>query len=122
MRVSELRIGNWVWYDETVFTYGISKSQFQVDGDTINSMLVNSDYADMINPIELTEEWLEAFGFRKINHIHDGTIWVHSEFKITWYPGGLTSVRGAFSWKRIEYVHQLQNLYFALTGEELQKK
>ena len=68
------------------------------------------------NPIPLTEEWLLKFGFKKISEIGD-------------YSNGNMTVILAISnkiytlkRKRINHVHQLQNLYFALTGEELTLK
>ncbi len=77
-------------------------------------------------PIPLTEEWLERFGCKKQTSSAKGI----GEFD--WYelPNGmdLVWVLSSKSWVRIEtvesvtikHVHQLQNLYFALTGEELQ--
>lgn len=60
----------------------------------------------------LTEEWLEKFGLSpdwtwKINEPVRGTIFQDGK---------------AYGWNHnipLQYVHQLQNLYFALTGEEL---
>lgn len=74
-----------------------------------------------VKPIPLTEEWLLKFGFK--NHLD--TIWIHWSkesglFQIsTRLPQGsyglwINGTMGCF-----EYVHQLQNLFFALTGEEL---
>jgi hypothetical protein len=77
-------------------------------------------------PIPLTEEWLTKFGFTEA--MFDYTIHT-GEF----YNGsiGLLSIAGntgkfqlQYEMKctqtTIKYVHQLQNLYFALTGVELQ--
>jgi hypothetical protein len=77
-------------------------------------------------PIPLTEEWLLKFGFEKRTTVlhsvqyfigfnpitHD---WM---FDILWLVGHEYPFyrNGHFA---IKYVHQLQNLYFALTGEEL---
>ncbi len=64
--------------------------------------------------IELTEEWLFRFGFKKL--VND------------WQIKGLiihTRKRGFVVNKRIaiiKYVHQLQNLYYALTQTELTLK
>ena len=70
-------------------------------------------------PIPLTEEWLIRLGFEKINHIHNGVLYLHKLVKIAIYPNGMIELRGAAGFSRIEYVHQLQNLYFALTQTEL---
>ena len=73
--------------------------------------------------IPLTEEWIEKLGFFRT------TDWLFytDKFKIEkqalkpifW---DFRCVTGAYSSVKItslKYVHQLQNLYFALTGEEL---
>ena len=106
MKATELRIGNWVMYS----------SKIQVNENKIRECV---DHPDRFAPIPLTEEWLERFGFNKINHIHNGVIWCHSKIKITWYSNGMIDLRGSAGWQRIYYVHALQNLYHALTGQEL---
>ena len=106
MKASELRIGNWVQLGETTV---------QVDIITIyepdNKLVSKSE------PIPLTEEWLLEFKAKQFG----------SAFKLQKGVKGITIRRhpnGFFlSWPnrftKLEYVHQLQNLYFALTGEEL---
>jgi hypothetical protein len=81
----------------------------------------NSDWE--YSPIPLTEEWLVKFGFSKISI----PLVKLSGETINYFLEGLftsTSQWGSFRWHEgyaieIKYVHQLQNLYFALTGEEL---
>jgi len=69
-----------------------------------------------IDPIPLTEEWLIKFGFKNWGD------------KYTWSTkarGGVIVHKRKRGWvvrknmPIIEYVHQLQNIYFALTGKEL---
>ncbi len=71
---------------------------------------------DSFEPISLTEEWLLKFGIQG---------WFgNNRFQIQRTTDKLFEV---IAWKNgisfwlchLEYVHQLQNLYFALTGEEL---
>ena len=69
-------------------------------------------------PIILTETWLIKFGFKKNNN------WFSNDlFEIDIESRGLhvRLIMGGSSkyLLHIKYVHQLQNLYFALTGEEL---
>ena len=64
-------------------------------------------------PIQITEDWLLKFGFEKIN--------------TTWFQlwNLRVNISGDVEWGknwmgvRLKYVHQLQNLYFALTQKEL---
>lgn len=70
-----------------------------------------------IEPIPLTEEWLIKFGFENSNM---GFSADYSKDNIE-----LNFVNGLYEYGdycKIEYVHKLQNLYFALTGEELTLK
>ena len=91
---------------------------------------------DACTPIPLTEEWLEKFGFgyndedeRKAKRI--GKSWNpsfgwHTLFLMEhdngyWFIVESTG-RKAQNLGTIKYVHQAQNLFFALTGEELKRK
>lgn len=77
-------------------------------------------------PIPLTEEWLVKFGFVQTiigfecsNEYFPFSIEVNSlglaELQMEFYGGRQYR-------KIIKHVHQLQNIYFALTGEELTHK
>lgn len=89
----------------------------------------------MIQPIPLTDEWLLKFGFSfnpdwciyylnvDINFRlrNDDPLPDETNFKIQHVSDDdfYLSIEG-FTWGQpIRYAHQLQNLYFALTGEEL---
>jgi hypothetical protein len=66
-------------------------------------------------PILLTEEWLFRFGFK-----HEIGDYYHKKdhyFGIKFLKGKFTFP--SFWHVEIKYLHQLQNLYFALTQEEL---
>ncbi len=95
MKANELRIGNYV-YDNLG---GVLK----IKGISLDSTLSH------IKPIPLTEEWLLKFGLMSIK----------TELGF-WNNGDAIYFSYGFE-KSIElkYLHQLQNLYFALTGEEL---
>lgn len=78
-------------------------------------------------PIPLTEEWLLKFGFEKSNNNTEFYTFDLSKLSIHLKSKQYADGRTYFnSWciieKQIEYVHQLQNLYFALTQEELKIK
>lgn len=104
MKASELRIGNWV--DSELRNMQIELVDF---ADILK--YYNANNLDHMKPIPLTEEWLEKFGFKP--------------FVKDWQRKGIiihTRKRGFVLRKSvpiIKHVHQLQNLYFALTGEEL---
>jgi len=122
MKASELRIGNWVKVPTTdgsdVFTQ-IEPSNFCHEW---NSEISIESY----NPIPLTEEWLVKFGFVRIKSSSPER-WRKPD-QINFKFGKWKSSCGIFMkgcnglGRNIDHVHQLQNLYFALTGEELTLK
>ena len=100
VRANELRIGNWVETFEGVI-------QIQ-NGWEI-------DEGNECQPIPLTEEWLLKFGFEYSDLNGDSGLWKIPPFQIYGkYNQFIYDYR-----LDVNYVHQLQNLYFALTGEEL---
>lgn len=110
MKVNELRIGN----------YYNHNGEIKKVTPNIILELFESERA-WIEPIPITEEWLLKLGFEKIgvNFQFKGiSIWFskYSEsYQIRYCLIGSDIERKI----NIEYVHQLQNLIFALTGEEL---
>jgi len=74
-------------------------------------------FFDEIEPIPLTEEWLVKFGFE----IKQGRFGNEYFGKINLYTASDKKIVFCYDdcLKGINYVHQLQNLYFALIGEEL---
>ena len=117
MKANELRIGNWMQWDSCV------PSQFELADfvDWYNDH--NShEFGDHLYPIPLTEEWLLKFGFEK-HPIEDrytslGFCGLELVTKTGIDYFVVKSIRGDVI-SFIKYVHQIQNLYFALSGEEL---
>jgi hypothetical protein len=115
MRAEELRIGNYAQLDGGIECI-----------DVYDLLDIVSDNFIVCNPIPLTEEWLLKFGFKKDVDgsfaKNDISIFLDKRFKTNLYLQTNESDR-KFNWFgfecKIKYVHQLQNLYFALTGEEL---
>ena len=140
MKPSELRIGNWVINK----TYPGDENPVQIDTlhdffDQYPVVRINGDHPDHISPIPLTDEWLLKFGFflkEEIynEHFFKGALFQDrnsDEFVIHHgdeyhYIRDISSSAfdGSTEYRttKIQYVHQLQNLYFALTGEELEIK
>jgi hypothetical protein len=111
MNPTDLRIGNLVLIGKEV------------------NILELVDFADIyenntiihFEPIPLTEEWLLNMGFDKaINgwFCSKEYLWLmQNKLNNQWFAN--VNGIGNIDCKRIDYVHSLQNLYFALTGEEL---
>lgn len=129
MEIKELRIGNLVYLKNNMPSYFMSISGFNNDIIYSNNPSLRTDRQitiEDIEPIPLTEEWLFKFGYKKFLDMFT----IYDEFY-------LESIRAQYinkdGWHarigndmhtmcEIIYVHQLQNLYFALTGEELKIK
>ena len=100
----ELRIGNLLKKGGAVI---------KVDAQTIVK-IDDIGLAAGYEPVELTEEWLLKMGFRKL----DTYSFVNNSIFI--YDRKRGFVYGSINLDlMIESVHQLQNLYFALTRKEL---
>lgn len=112
IQTNELRIGNWVdWNGEKGIINQILEYEvvFKCGEDTLISDL---------KPIELTEEILLKCGF-----VRDGNTGYYTCEKVgfTINLSGTIGYRACiWSNKHINHLHQLQNLYFALTGKELE--
>lgn len=135
--------------DEFVFNFDIDQKQYdniKFKGDGFAKILNISDseieleaysaeldyYSyDEIKPIPITEQWLTDFGFEKEplsdDSVHYQILKLNNDkhcdlclssgdkkgfLEVTLFPYE--------DWFRFRYVHQLQNIYFSLTGEELE--
>lgn len=131
MKASELRIGNLVNYGGVTSEVSrVDKLFFYVEASETPTF--SKDEGRGAKPIPLTEEWLNKSDLKK-----RGTrdIWDQVNFVIYYqrhndaysqlcqgkfYFGTIDVTKNfALTFYEIKHLHQLQNLYFALTGEEL---
>lgn len=122
MEAIEMRIGNHIKTNGVVCTIDALLRNGNVSTDKGDGCLGE------FKPIPLTEEWLIKFGF--IDRY--GSYRVFELYKIyaTFYNNNNPVVsidyghhsEGSEDLDHIKYVHQLQNLHFALTGKELEAK
>lgn len=125
---TELRIGNIIQFANTIQVVdAIDQEGF------LNCVVLHSDrHVKEFESVPLTEEWLLRFGFE----ITDQPTPYNQRFFWELGPIGIAQeliekptlelIKGAFRFwysddysLEVKYVHQLQNLYFALTGTEL---
>lgn len=135
--VKDFRLGNFFLLDGEVYCVeGIDHYSHRViakKGDEY--FVVNGE----VPGIPITPEWLERFGFSQIETIQHNQYEVEERYTIrinetnisygfvTETYGGVPDKRTRFKFsdetidthKGVHFMHQLQNLYFALTGEEL---
>ena len=105
MKANELRIGNWVFDNKQI---QITSEQIKLADEGLYKLL----------PIPLTEEWLlkfdVLFGFNYWSNQYEIEYGLDGFDLRLPYDVGMSKFIGS-----IKYVHQLQNLYFALTEKEL---
>lgn len=134
MNAQELRVGNLVTSKTWKGAHRISGIREKIDSFVVHINGFDHEFKEGvycdIEPITLTEEWLVRFGFY-IDSDKAGTRYISlgrtnkamELFLVIPNNTLILSVRidmifvdlGA----RIKHIHQLQNLYFALTGQEL---
>jgi hypothetical protein len=140
INANEIRIGNWLRHKAEwsyrqppdfalSYDFPFNEFDFQWNEDDWHALGECTLSLDNVEPIPLTYEWLERSGFKRfmgsfailgpmVGYIHregDNSI------------GGYFGTSDEFQWRlndvcilaRFKYVHQLQNLYFVSTGEEL---
>lgn len=131
--VNELRIGNWVYpisFDSKSI-YTLTHKPLQITAESFSLM---KKWGEKIyDPIPLTHDLLFSLGFNcrstdasNLERLFRLELWVDYELILIETPGfnkfemGTITKKGNLLYgEEIKGVHQLQNLYFALTSKEL---
>jgi hypothetical protein len=139
MKTQELRIGNYLYYEHTthivsgvhgnkVYSWWVKdgKPVIEYEAKDISGTQVENPYIDVISqyePIPLTEEWLIKLGFEKLTDSNDGfknTTYTYTKgISFIVYFDGVRLSTNFWMGNEKHYVHQLQNLFYVLSGEEL---
>lgn len=142
MKVEELRVGNTVYVDYPKYNPGlcglpmvikeICRDRWWVHGYMLVVFGATNKKSHnvpdcFIRPIPLTEELLLKCGFKKIPktlYVDDlsdlRTATTYKKGSIVWNTDTRKFWVGIIELNHIKHLHQLQNLYFAITGEELE--
>ena len=125
MKGNDLRIGNWVKVNDPIFGVNTYKVATIRDNGIITLNDNMSCLVDNIEPIELTEEVLVKIGFKKfvksfrmelsgcrLDYFIDKTLYIYKKHTNCCLIKDLEI--------KCEYIHQLQNSFFLLTGKELE--
>lgn len=148
MKANELRIGNYINMDGETYVVCANLGGGLEIGASIDDSLVRYCPEEDMQPIPLTEQWLKDFGFTddnkeererykftSVNWLLRGNTPISDYFRIyqeldkgKWRAKDIRGIElGEYSvyanlyWTQsVKYVHELQNLYFCLTGKELE--
>jgi hypothetical protein len=131
IQASELRIGNLISFGSLIGFNNLICIINEIDEQGVVVKFQKNNELEWIDlfqfyPIPLTEEWLLKFGFEITKQTkEDNNIWtfkgneckfeLEQIIKFHLYDNMHFGIE-------VKHVHQLQNLYFALTGEELKFK
>ena len=131
MKANELRIGNY-YKDKHCIGSIVGYDLFMFEGYCLGVRHIKNSFCESWEPIPLTEQWLKDFKFRYYkSHFNS---WELNGVSVYWpehkknekhFTVWVGRNREDGQWVKLElklyHVHQLQNLYFALTGKELTK-
>lgn len=126
----ELRVGNYILDDENIIAKvekieSTDFNEWSGSGDPPVIFSINGDFreSEVINPIPLTEELLGQCGFEpsyfengeqsqyfRRDGPHGEEFWFNKDMTLLWWD------------VEIKYLHQLQNMFFAIRGKELEVK
>ena len=117
LKEKELRMGNHIEFDSKIFTVKEIR-------DKSITVIGRNGYSQLsiiyVNPIPLTEDILVKLGFEieNDNLFDDWSVFTKGNLAI-YYDSSKDRFIYLETSIQIKHVHQLQNLYFALCGEEL---
>jgi hypothetical protein len=117
MTANELRQGNLIRWKSTNDIEAVVDIKSSGKYQTINNIRITD-----AEPIPLTEEWLLKMGFEKDYQDDYMMVWRGVTFYFRISDKSLRrdfGIKTKISIINIEYVNQLQNLFYLLTGKEL---
>lgn len=121
MMLNELRVGS-------VVTHPLFGTPAAVRAIAFNGLYIGTEdglllHIDDFKPVVITDEILEKLHFVKMTSeapgIGEYDWWETDDLSLTHIHEGLYGVDGLSGIKPMKYVHELQNVHFVITGNEL---
>lgn len=116
IQATDLRLGNLVMHEDTIFkirAIGVNTITIQ---SPIKVVEIDPD-GDDVNPIPITAKFFKERGYKHDYHHNDITISSDYRVEFSLSKGYLIDSYGLMV--EINYIHELQNLYYALNKTEL---
>lgn len=115
----ELKLDNLILHKgEIVPVYQIErryKTVYRINDIDVDERVIGDTY----QPVPLTPELMPSCGFHRRPESRFYTCFNDKVLFESWPLDGSIVIEGGFVGQKIKHLHQLQNLYFALTGIEL---
>jgi len=121
MKAKELRLGNYIIANGSIEKINYITPATLGYGEKEFAPICTSDYK-YFEPIPLTEEWLLKFGFKNDEFISYRWYAPNDISLVYDLDDNCVCISDSWEFGKIKYVHELQNLYFALTNQELKLK
>ena len=144
----EIRVGNFVQYNPYGVDEGTEIIPLQIEAIFarigiegyyyLNDGFENTYTYASVDPITITPEWLERLGFFLASDCDDADMIIYQAdewgskfmnivpvgdyYSVSLHEELLHTNEATVNLAHIKYIHQLQNLFFALTGQELTVK
>ena len=124
MTLNELRVGS-------IVTHPLFGKPTVVKAMAFNGLYIGTPnglplHIDDFKPVEITNKVLDLLNFIKIVGTAPGIgefdWWETDDMSLTHIHKGLYGIEGLSGIKPMRYVHELQNAYFVITGNELDTK
>ena len=121
MTLNELRVGS-------IVTHPLFGTPAAVRAIAFNGLYIGTEdglplHIDDFKPVVITDEILEKLHFVKMTSeapgIGEYDWWETDDLSLTHIHEGLYGVDGLSGIKPMKYVHELQNVHFVITGNEL---
>ncbi len=128
----ELRLGNLISYGNDEYAHMVKVDGFYGDGlETSNSLDTFHGSVESFFPIPLTKGWVESLGFyfdvEDENGVYRRQVGNNMDFMVDVFTGEAGFSLGwrndfCHVWKEVKYVHEVQNIIYFLSKEELEVK
>ena len=129
MTTADFRLGNFI--QDPAMTEKSIVSHIVVN--TITSNQINGSNISLITPLNITEDWLIKLGFMKLSDVtatepnggftkDDLFLQLDGNMKFIatlWKIEGRNDGNSFTRIKAVLFIHELQNLYYAISGKEL---
>jgi hypothetical protein len=117
MKTNEYRIGNYVSRDGNIMKV-VAINERGLSLELVEKATGQQTNSGRTVPILLTEVWMPILGFKQYSQLKYR--WTFPNKEITYdLDDNCIQIGGSWDWKKIKYVHEMQNLIYELIKKEI---